>query len=90
MRSRHPLNPLARPQNLVAESPQRCILYEGPTGESLVTVLNAWVRGDDAPYWNRKGAYVPDLIPAALSLLDRDMIEVWEARTVRRRQPHDD
>jgi hypothetical protein len=57
---------------------ERCILYEGLTGESLVTVLNAWVRGDDAPYWNRKGAYVPDLIPAALSLLDRGMIEIWE------------
>lgn len=57
---------------------ERCILYEGLTGASLIMVLNSWVRGDDAPYWNRKGVFVPDLIPAALSLLDRDMIEIWE------------
>jgi hypothetical protein len=57
---------------------ERCILYEGLTGASLIMVLNSWVRGDDAPYWNRKCAYVPDLIPVALSLLDRGKIEVWE------------
>jgi len=55
-----------------------CILYEGLTGASLIIVLNSWVRGADAPYWNRKGAYVPSLIPAALSLLERGMIEIWE------------
>jgi len=42
---------------------ERCILYEGLTGASLIMVLNSWVRGDDAPYWNRKCAYVPDLLP---------------------------
>ncbi len=57
---------------------ERCILYEGLTGHSLIMVLNAWVRGDDAAYWNRKGVYVPELIPVALSLLDRGMIEIWE------------
>jgi hypothetical protein len=56
----------------------RCILYEGLTGGSLIMILNAWVGGEDAEYWNRKGAYVPELIPAALSLLRDGMIEVWQ------------
>jgi hypothetical protein len=61
-----------------ATSAERCILYGGMHGDSLVEILNDWVIGDDAPYWNRKGAYVAQLIPAALSLLERELIEVWE------------
>ncbi len=61
-----------------ATEAERCILYAGLTGDSLIEILNDWVRGEDAPYWNRKGAYVADLIPAALSLLERGLIEVWE------------
>src|SRR5215467_16042774 len=57
---------------------ERCILYGGITGDNLIMIVNAWVRGEDAPYWNRKGAYIAPLIPAALSLLQGDMIEVWE------------
>jgi hypothetical protein len=57
---------------------ERCIQYEGMYGSSLVEILNSWVLGEDAPYWNRKGTYVPQLIPAAISLLQRGMIEVWE------------
>jgi hypothetical protein len=57
---------------------ERLILYDGVTGHSLIDILNGWVPDEDAPYWNRKGTYVPELIPAALSLLQRGMIEVWE------------
>jgi hypothetical protein len=57
----------------------RCILYEGVTGGSLIMALNSWVGGEDAPYWNRKGAYVQQLIPAALRLLAQGLIEVWES-----------
>jgi len=45
---------------------------------SLIDILNSWVTGEDAPYWNRKGSYVSQLIPAAISLLQRGVIEVWE------------
>ena len=37
---------------------QRCILYEGTTGNSLVGILGSWVavsRPADGPYWNRTG-----------------------------------
>jgi hypothetical protein len=57
---------------------ERCILYAGMTEGSLIDIVNSWVTGEDAPYWNRKGAYVSQLIPAAISLLRRGMIEVWE------------
>jgi hypothetical protein len=57
---------------------ERCILYEAMTEGSLIDILNSWVTGEDAPYWNRKGSYVSQLIPAAISLLQRGMIEVWE------------
>lgn len=57
---------------------ERCILYNGMTGGSLIDILNSWVPTEDAPYWNRKGAYVSQLIPVAISLLQRGMIEVWE------------
>jgi hypothetical protein len=61
-----------------ATSAERCILYAGMQGGSLIEILNDWVTGEDAPYWNRKAAYVAQLIPAALSLLERELIEVWE------------
>lgn len=57
---------------------KRCILHEGLTGGYLIMILNAWVSGEDAVFWNRKGAYVPQLIPVALSLLAQGMIEIWE------------
>ena len=47
---------------------ERLILYDGMFGDSLIDILNAWVPDEDAPYWNRKGPYVPQLIPAAISL----------------------
>lgn len=55
-----------------------CILYEGMYGSFLALILNSWVLGEDAAYWNRKGPYVSQLIPSAVSLLHRGMIEVWE------------
>lgn len=60
---------------------QRCILYEGLFGGSLIDVLNSWVvlaRPEDAPYWNRKGAYVGPLATAARSLLEMGLAEIWE------------
>jgi hypothetical protein len=57
---------------------ERCILYSGMHGDSLIDILNSWVPDEDAPYWNRKGPYVSELIPAAICLLQRGMIEVWE------------
>ena len=57
---------------------ERCILYQGMYCSSLIDILNSWVMGEDAPYWNRKGTYVSQLVPAAISLLQRGMIEVWE------------
>jgi hypothetical protein len=60
---------------------QRCILYEGLTGHSLVDVLNGWVGwacAADAPYWNRKSAYVGPLARAARALVESGLIEVWE------------
>jgi len=60
---------------------QRCILYEGITGSSLVDILNSWVavsHPEDGPYWNRKGGYVGPLAEAACSLIRSGLIEVWE------------
>jgi len=60
---------------------QRCILYEGVFGHTLIDVLNAWVAwaaNGDAPYWNRKHAYVEPLARGARSLVNRNLIEVWE------------
>ena len=57
---------------------ERCVLYGGVSGDSLIEILTLWVVGEDAAYWNRKGAYVAPLITASLSLLKRGLIEVWE------------
>ena len=57
---------------------EQCILYMGADGHSLIDIVNAWAPQEDAPYWNRKGHYVAGLVQAALSLLARDLIEVWE------------
>jgi hypothetical protein len=65
---------------------QRCILYEGLVGGSLVGVLNSWivyVSAEDAPYWNRKGAYVGPLGTAARSLLEMGLAEIWEKQIFR-------
>jgi len=64
---------------------QRCILYEGLVGGSLVVVLNSWVAYvsvEDAPYWNRKGAYVGPLATAARSLLEMGLAEIWEEQVL--------
>lgn len=57
---------------------QRCILFEGIHGHSLVDVLNAWVPDEDAPYWNRKSPYAEPLARAARPLVEMGLIEVWQ------------
>jgi hypothetical protein len=57
---------------------QLCILLEGMNGHSLLDILNAWVPGEDAPYWNRKSPYVGALARAACALIESGLIEVWE------------
>jgi hypothetical protein len=47
----------------------------------FVVVLNAWVAAAnllDAPYWNRKYKYVPEVSEAARSLLELDFVEIYE------------
>jgi hypothetical protein len=57
---------------------QRHILYGAGTGGwTLIELLNGWVDGDDAAYWNRKGAYVVPLAQAAQSLVNMGLVEVW-------------
>ena len=57
---------------------QRCILFEGLFGHTLIDVLNAWVPDEDAQYWNRKGAYVEALARAARALVDVGLIDIWQ------------
>jgi hypothetical protein len=57
---------------------QRYILYQTGTSEqNLICLLNGWVGGEDAPYWNRKGPYVAPLARAAQSLVEWGLVEVW-------------
>lgn len=69
------------PQNRHGRILRTCsayILYEAGTGgRNLIELLNGWVGGDDAAYWNRKGAYVVPLAHAAQSLVNMGLIEVW-------------
>ena len=39
----------------------------------MIELLNGWVVGEDAAYWNRKGPYVE----AAQSLVELGLVEVW-------------
>lgn len=60
---------------------QHYLLYEGLAGSTLIDALNGWVCwacNQDAPYWNRKGAYVAPLAKAARSLVEAGLTEIWE------------
>lgn len=77
--SRHQLQPgPSMPSWDELTDEQRYILYEGATGgQDLIGLLNGWVVGPDASYWNRKGDYVAPLAAAAKSLVQLELIEVW-------------
>lgn len=53
------VEPPARPAWSDLTDEQRYILYEtGVSDQNLICLLNGWVSGEDAVYWNRKGPYV--------------------------------
>ncbi|WP_345762790.1 hypothetical protein [Diaminobutyricibacter sp. McL0608] len=57
---------------------EQLVLDESFECEPLWAVLNGWVANEDAPYWNRKQKYVPELSAAARHLVELRLIEVYE------------
>lgn len=57
---------------------QEIILREASEGARLIGIVNASASDDDAPYWNRKWKYVPEVSAAAVALLRMGLVEVHE------------
>ena len=55
---------------------QLVVLAEAWDGEGLPQVLHAWVPLSDAPYYNRRWKYVPEISAAAVSMLEFGFIDV--------------
>lgn len=58
---------------------QLVVLHGAWEGHNLVDVMNdSVVHSDDAPSWNRKWIYVPEISAAAVAMLEFGFIEVHE------------